>query len=69
MTKKVYRRDEYTLTAFTDDTYRLEIFNPKTGNLEDISEKDILKAMLRAKMEAESGKEVEIWELKYRYKP
>lgn len=69
MSKKVYRRDEYTLYAYTDDTYRVEIYNEKLGSMKETNVDDILKAMLLAKTEAEKGKEVEIWELKYKYKP
>lgn len=55
------------MVRYVNESYKLEIFNPETNNINTEIVSNRLDAIKRAKEEVEKGNEVEIWELTYKY--
>ena len=65
--KQKHNYKNYQMVRYVNESYKLEIFNPETNNINTEIVSNRLDAIKRAKEEVEKGNEVEIWELTYKY--
>lgn len=62
---KKFVREHYTLKSYTDERYRLDVYNPET-NIEYSEFSNKWETLyMKAKKEAKNGCECSIYELKY----
>jgi len=67
--KVEYEGKDFSAIKYHSEIFKSEIFDEKLGSEQEETYDNILEAIAKAKELASKGKEVEIWELKYKYKP
>jgi len=65
---KVYEREKYTLKAYKNEQYRLDVYDPITRTEYSEYGEKWEKLYDKAKKEVEKGKECSIWEMIYEFR-
>jgi len=64
---KEYEREHYTLRAYKDESYALEVYDPVLRTSKSYYDSSWEKLYHKAKEEASNGKSCKIFELKYEF--